>query len=299
MQWRIRKRRCGTRVTDDLAIGDLDLAVGMLRHFAVMGDQDDGIAFRGQLFQQRHNLPATAAVQSPRRLVRQDNLAAVHQCPGDGYPLLLAAGKLARLVAHTLIQPQPLQQCRGPGLTVPGLEAGITGGHLHVFTGGNTGQQVVTLEYKTEGFPTQTGQAIAVQGRHVPPIKAVLAGRRPVQAAKDVHQGRFAGTRCPHNGHEFAAMNAEVDAPQHGHRHFAVMVGAGDVPQFNQWVGHAYILIPSMRREPLLLVVLPAPRGLLTTRSPSFRPSTISACTRLVTPTVTPLCSGCPLLPST
>ena len=113
--------------------------MGMFRHVAVVGNQYDGIAFCRQLLQQCHNLPTTVAVQSPRRLVRQDNLAAIHQCTGNGHSLLLATGQLAGLVAHALIKPQSLQQFRSPGLTVAGLEAGVTGRHFHVFTGGNTG----------------------------------------------------------------------------------------------------------------------------------------------------------------
>ncbi|MCY1539683.1 hypothetical protein D9M68_752820 [compost metagenome] len=63
----------------------------------------------GQLVEQCHDLLATAAVQSPRRLVGQNDAAAIHQCPGDGDTLLLATGKLVRPVIQPVAQSKPRQ----------------------------------------------------------------------------------------------------------------------------------------------------------------------------------------------
>jgi hypothetical protein len=57
----------------------------------VMGDKDDGVAIGVEFMEDGHHLLAAFAVQSPCWFISQDDIAAVHQCPGDTDPLLLTA----------------------------------------------------------------------------------------------------------------------------------------------------------------------------------------------------------------
>ena len=68
-----------------------------------------------QLFQQPHDVVPGALVQVPGRLVGQQHLGLLDQGPGDGHPLLLAAGQLRRQVPQPLPQPEVLQRGAWPG----------------------------------------------------------------------------------------------------------------------------------------------------------------------------------------
>ena len=62
--------------------------------FLVVGDEDkrDAGVFLN-LFQLLLHILAQLQVQCAQRLIQQQNLRLVDQRPGDGHPLLLAAGK--------------------------------------------------------------------------------------------------------------------------------------------------------------------------------------------------------------
>ena len=51
-----------------------------------------------------------------------------------------------------------------------------------------------------------------------------MAAGRPVEAAKDVHQRRFAGTGRPHERDKIAFLEAEIEDPQHVNRHVPLKV---------------------------------------------------------------------------
>ncbi len=59
-----------------------------------MGDDDDRMAARIQLIEQRQQILAGAVVERAGRLIREYHLAAIHQRARDRDALLLAARKL-------------------------------------------------------------------------------------------------------------------------------------------------------------------------------------------------------------
>lgn len=85
-------RLVGGGVTDHQAVANLDNPVRPGSHFAVVGDEDDYMALAGQLVEQRHHLGAAMAVEGAGWFVGQDDVATVHQGPGNRDPLLLATG---------------------------------------------------------------------------------------------------------------------------------------------------------------------------------------------------------------
>ncbi|MNN33181.1 hypothetical protein D3C81_1469270 [compost metagenome] len=62
-----------------------------------------------QLMQNGHHLFAGMTVQRTGRFVCENDLSAVHQRTRNTDALLLATGKLGRLIIHTIAQPQALQ----------------------------------------------------------------------------------------------------------------------------------------------------------------------------------------------
>ncbi len=83
-------------------VADFDDPFGMSGNLLIVGDQDDGVTIGVQFMQNRHHFLAALAVQGDGGLIGQDDVAAVHQCPGDTYPLLLPAGELVGTMVATV-----------------------------------------------------------------------------------------------------------------------------------------------------------------------------------------------------
>ena len=80
----------GSCIRNNLPVADLDRAMGMFGDLGVMRDHDDGVAFPVQLQQQIDHFPRAFGIQRAGGFIREDHLAAVHQCARHGNPLLLA-----------------------------------------------------------------------------------------------------------------------------------------------------------------------------------------------------------------
>ena len=81
----------GIRIRLDLPVPQINnTGRVLLRQLRVMGYHHYQTVFC-HLPQQIHNLHAGTAVQRSRRLIRQQDIRIVDQCPGDGHPLHLAS----------------------------------------------------------------------------------------------------------------------------------------------------------------------------------------------------------------
>jgi hypothetical protein len=78
-------------------------------------------------------------------------------------------------------------------------------------------QQVEALEDEPDLLVPDGGELVLRHLRDVLPVEEVLARRRPVEAAGDVHERRLAGTRRPGDRQELAALDVEVHAAQRLH----------------------------------------------------------------------------------
>ena len=202
-------------VADDLAVFELDLALGVGGDFGIVGNENNGVALAGEVGQQGHHLLAAAAIQGAGGFIGKDNLAAVHQRAGDGYPLLLAAGELAGPVLLALGQAKLAKQLRRPLPALGRLQLGIERGQLHIGAGVYVLEQMVLLKDKTEGVPAQACQLVATHLRHRLAVKPIVATAGLIEAAEDVHEGGFTRAGLAHNRHKFAGVNAQVDVLQH------------------------------------------------------------------------------------
>ena len=89
--------------------------------------------------------------------------------------------------------------------------------HEDVLQRGGAGEKVEALEHPADAAPAQVGAVVVGEVRHVLPVELVAAARRRVEEAEDVHECRLAGARRAHERHEFALLDGERDALQHGH----------------------------------------------------------------------------------
>ena len=191
-------------IPHDPAVSHRDDAPCPGRHGRIVGDQDQRVAGSCQFVQLLHHLLAACRIQRSGRLVGQDHLPAVDQCPGNRHPLLLAARELVGQVLQTLRQAQSREQGGRTLVPRPFAHARIAGRHRHVVQCRGRADQVVALEDKAEHLAPQCGQRIVVQPRDRFALEQVFAAAGTVQAAQDVHQRRLARARCPDDGHVLA-----------------------------------------------------------------------------------------------
>src|SRR5439155_13350629 len=85
-------------VAVNLAVANVNDAMGARCDVVLVGDQNDSVACPLQPVEQVHDFDAGSRVQVAGRLVGQDDGGMVHQGAGDGDALALPAGELGRLV---------------------------------------------------------------------------------------------------------------------------------------------------------------------------------------------------------
>src|SRR5439155_8396509 len=95
---------------------DEENPVGRRGGLRVVGDHDDGLPqLVGAAAEQRENLRARSRVEVAGRLVGKEHGRPGDEPPGDRDALLLATGKLRRLVLAALLDSHRAQQLVDPG----------------------------------------------------------------------------------------------------------------------------------------------------------------------------------------
>ena len=177
----------------------------------VVGHDDDGVPPPVQLGEDVHDVLAAFGVERAGGFVGKDDAAAVHERPGDGNALLLAAGKLVGLVLQLVRQAQIREQGLGPVKARLFVHPGVYGGKGHVFRGGQRGEQVVALEDEPDALPAQFRELVAVQRADVHAADAADPGRLGVEAAQDIHEGGLAGAVFAKNSKHFPGTHFQAD----------------------------------------------------------------------------------------
>ena len=134
--------------------------------------------------------------------------------PGDGHPLLLAAGHLTGPVVGTLRHAHLFQRLHGDVLPVPHGHPLIDQGQGDVLQGIQLLDQVIPLEDEADLPVADVGQLLVGQGGDVGAVQVVLPIGGDVQAAQHIHQGGLARARLAHDGHELPPVDVERDSVQ-------------------------------------------------------------------------------------
>ena len=107
--WRISCDTSGHRILwkfstfDEDALFEVQRGVRAVRHDRVVGDHEHRLAVLvDQRFNQLHDFGGAFAVQVAGRLVAQKKSGIGNDGPRDGYTLFLSAGKLPRIMMHTV-----------------------------------------------------------------------------------------------------------------------------------------------------------------------------------------------------
>jgi hypothetical protein len=180
-----------------------------------------------------HYLGAAPAVEITRRFVGQQDRGIRDQRPGDGDALLLASRQLIWAVVDSVRQPDHLQGVFCQLFGILGIIVAVDQRQEHVLQSARPLQQVKLLEHETDLVISRVGQFVVVQVNHVHLVQPIVSRRRLVEAAEDIHQGRFARSRSAHDGDILTGVDPERDALEHGRRHVAAVVCLFDVFHFN------------------------------------------------------------------
>ena len=208
-----------------------------------MGDHQHGDAGVSQLLHQLKHFADHLGVEGAGRLIEEDDVRVHCQCACDGDALLLAARKAlgvdVGLVGQTYAG-QKLVGALGDGLFV--LELEQAGGQLKVFLDGQVGEEVEVLEHHAHLLAD--GVDVVVVHLHTLKFDAAAGGDlQPVQAAQE---GGFAAARGADEADHVAAVDVDVDAPQHVQSGGSLLcalplfaaVGLGQAPDFQDLIGH-------------------------------------------------------------
>jgi len=85
-------------IIQNQSIAHNNVAAGVGRDVRLVRDHDDGDAAFVELLKNSHDLDTGPAIEISRRLIREHHFRIVHQRPRDRDALLLAAGKLTRMM---------------------------------------------------------------------------------------------------------------------------------------------------------------------------------------------------------
>ncbi len=207
----------------------MDHAAGVRRHVGVVRDHDDRDAGPGiELHQQFHHFTAARGIEVARRLVREQHRGRCDDGPGDGHALLLPSRQFAGRVVLPSGETHRRQGFPGQPVARRRTLAAVQQRQLDVFLRRRAGQQVEALEHEADVLAAQARPLVAGEAFDMNAAKYVFAARRRVEAAKDVHHRRLAGSARAHHRHELALRNIEIDAVQRIQRGLALAVDARD-----------------------------------------------------------------------
>ena len=197
-----------------MSVPDTYAALRLYRHAFVMSDQHDRISRVVQLVKQCHNLVARLRIQVPGGFIRKEHRRMSRHRPGNGHPLLLAAGQLIRAVVPPSVELHPFQRRSGPFSSLPCRHALVNHRELHILLGAQISDQVEALKDKAD-FPAADLRQLPLRiilNRDA--VQHVLSLIRHIQAAHDIHQRRLAAPGRADDTHEFPLTDMQVGVIQ-------------------------------------------------------------------------------------
>ena len=205
---------------DKAAVHEDDLICHVPGEGHLVSDDDHG----GFLFRQTTDnlqyLAGQLRIQRGGWLVKAENIRVERQCPGDGHPLLLTAGKLMRIVPGTVRKAHLVQQLHSGGtdgfLTLAAVLGHQFPGEGHVFQSRILGKKVEGLEHHAEVepvFPDLLFGAVCVMvgvKQHLV-LYGDGAGVRRFQKVQTPQQRGFAAAGGANDGKGLSLLQREAD----------------------------------------------------------------------------------------
>ena len=206
----------------------------LLRCLNLLEEPDGGhIWFGGQLPHDLQHLAYHLRVQGGGGLVEQQHLRVHGQGPGDGHPLLLAAGDLPWLGVDVGGHAHLFQIAQGaPAGVLLVLLQHLHLAHHAVFQHGHVIEQVKGLKHHTH--MGAVGGGVDAPARHVLPVVQDLPGGGGLQQVDAPQQGGLAGAGGADDAGDVSPGYREVDVPQH----FVAAERFGQVVDLQNHIAH-------------------------------------------------------------
>ena len=136
-----------------------------------------------------HHKRSGSGVQVSRRLIGQDDGRVIDEGARDCDALHLAARELGYAVVPVVDgQRDSLQRVNGAHFALATGHIGVGQRKHDVFDNRQARQQVEALKDKANAQGADFGELVIIELGHVEPLQVIVARRRFVQAAQDVHE---------------------------------------------------------------------------------------------------------------
>ena len=166
------------------------------------------------LVQQQHDLQAFRRVKVARRLVRNDQAGGIHQCPGYGHTLLLAAGQFTGQPVFTFRESHQVQYVRNAFADLPVWCSDHAHGEGHVVIDGHILDEPEILEDHAKRT-AEFGEVAAFDLSQVKIIDPDLAAACFDLSGEKLDDRGFSRTGRSDKKKEFAVFDRKVQIPQH------------------------------------------------------------------------------------
>ena len=188
--------------------------------FGVTGDvlfvrnDDDGVALLAKLVEEPHDVLAGFGIQIAGGFVCKDDRGSCHECASDSDALALTAGKFVRFVAGAVGESDVIERLHCALTALIFADARIDERQFDIVKRIAAWKKIEGLEDEADFFITDFGEIVVVEPGNVDTIKEVIAACWRVEAADDIHQGRFARAGRPHDRDVFVLLHADHNAAQ-------------------------------------------------------------------------------------
>jgi acyl-CoA thioesterase-1 len=182
-----------------------------------VGDEDEGGAGGGVEVEEHVDDGAAGfVVEVAGGFVGEEDFRAVHEGAGQGDALLLAAGKLVRVVVDAIGKADAGEVLAGLLLRV--ADAAEFERHEDVFQRGERGEELEALENEPGGGVAQGGEGVFVESVEILSVEEHVAGGGTVEAGAESEQRGLAAARGADDGAVGPGGEVEVDVGKHGQR---------------------------------------------------------------------------------
>ena len=171
-------------------------------------------------------------VQGGSGLVAEKDFRLGGQGPGDGHPLLLAAGELGGVGFQLVVQAHQLQELHAPLFGFGALDAGQLQGEADVFQAVPLHQQVEALEDHGD-VPALLPQLRLGELADVLAVDEDFAAGGALQHVDAADQGAFSRAAHADDAVDFAVADGQRDVLEGLHRAVGGGEGLGKVLDFN------------------------------------------------------------------
>ena len=186
-----------------------------MRQTLVVGNQDQGgTAFAVEFEEQVADPLAGGAVEVAGGFVGEQHVRLRREGTGNGDPLLLAAGELARIVAQALAEADSLEQFSG-ALASVGAAFQLQGQH-HVLQRIEAVEQLERLEHEAYMGRADARTLVLVEVAEGVPGETDLAAAGLVEPGEQAEQGRLAGAGTADDRQAVAAGEVEGEVVEDG-----------------------------------------------------------------------------------